>query len=395
MTLPPLFRPLLVCAVLVAGVASPRPASAVQGARETIPVLVSDAKDLQLLAFWVALGGGYFTREGIDVRVVAPDAPAGIASAFKSGVVPVAILPGPAYERLIADRFPLLLVANLFQNDPLVLVMRRDAVKRFDANSASVRRRLDFLRGSKIGVAVSDRARLYQLFHSQGLDANLAAIVGSKGNEILAQFTTGSLDAIYVPPFYAAKAIVEQDGVVYVDPAGGEVPEFGERMVQAVAVTGEFARARSGDVEAIVHALGLAEHAIHFQPDVATAALVRALPEVDPKILAVVVKTYAGAVPATPHLEAQLIKREAAFYPVGGDVLDLSGINLETVVANGKEYRVATSSKRAAHGRPAPHAASRRVLGLLAGLALALVLVVVLMDQREPRDGKARAARET
>ena len=381
---------LLVCLVLMVGVASPRPAAAAQGGRQTIPVLVPEAKDLELLAFWVALGGGYFAREGIDVRVVTPDSPASVGKAFRSGAAPVAVLPGPAYERLIADRFPLLLVANLLQNEPLELVMRRDAADRLKLNSGTpVRRRLGTLRGVKIGVTVPDRARLYQLFHAEGLDANIADIVARKGDELLAEFSASNVDALFVPPLYAAKALAEHDGVVYVDTAGGEVAALAERLVEALAVTSEFARARPGDVQAFVRALARAEHVLHFEPNAATEAIARAIPDADRKVLARVVATYSRAIPATPHVEAQLIKREAAFYPAGDDTLDLSGALLESFVFNGKDYETASSGRGAG---VASGASPRRVLALLGALALVIALLVVLADQREKRkDGQPQA----
>jgi NitT/TauT family transport system substrate-binding protein len=389
--LSPLLRTLLVCSVvMIAGIASPRPAAAVQGGRPTIPVLVPDAKGLEGFAFWVALGGGYFAREGIDVRVVTPESPpssSALVKSFRGGAAPVAVLPGPAYERLVADRFPVLLVANILQNDPLELVVRREVADNLKLSSGTpVRQRLGALRGAKIGVSVADRVRLYQLFHAEGLDANLAGIVVRKGDELLAEFSGGKVDALFVPPLYAAKALADRDGVVYVDTAGGEVPAFADRLVQALAVTSEFARAHPGDVQAFVRALAKAEHVLHFEPNVATEAIVRAIPDADRKVVARAVATYLRAIPATPHVEARLIKREAAFYPAGDDTLDLSGIDLESFVLNGVGYESASRNKGllAASG-----SSPRRVLALLGAFALALALLVVLADQREARkDGE-------
>src|ERR1700719_1932785 len=88
------------CAFVVATVLAPRPARAAQAGRHSVDVLVADAGNLQILAFWVALGGGYFAREGLDVHVVAPDG-SSIERAFTAGGARVAVLSGPEYERLI------------------------------------------------------------------------------------------------------------------------------------------------------------------------------------------------------------------------------------------------------------------------------------------------------
>jgi ABC-type nitrate/sulfonate/bicarbonate transport system substrate-binding protein len=381
------FCTLLVCSLVLAALGLPRAAQATQTAREPISVLVSDAKDLQLLAFWVALGGGYFAREGLDVRVVATDVPtpAALVSGVKAGA-PVAILPGSAYERLIADRYPVLLVANLLQNDPLDIVLRHDAANNFEVNSGlTLQRRLALLRGAKLGVTVGDRARLYQLFRAEGLDANLATIVIRKGNELLAEFAANTLDAIYAPPLLTVRALVERDGILYADPAGGEVPAFGERLVEALAVSSDFARTRGGEVEALVRAIGRAEHTLHFEPNAAIEALGRALPDLGPKVTAKVVATYARAVPATPHLEAGQIRREAKFYPVGDDKLDLTGVDLESAVFNGKDYLARSRAGTSGGAAGSRRAGSRMLVVLLGALALALAFLVVVFDQRESR----------
>lgn len=382
MALRPILRALLLGVALVVTLASPRAASAAPGGRQTVPVLVPEAGDLQLLPFWVALGGGYFAREGLDVRVVTPAPRDTLVSSFKGGAAPVAVLPGPAYERLVADRFPLLLVANLLQNDPHALVLRREPAERLNlSHGTPVRRRLDALRGIRIGVTVPDRAGLYGLFRGEGLDANIAEIVPRTGDEQIDAFAANNLDAIYVAPLYAAKAVVEHDGVVYVDPSAGEVPALSDRLVQALAVTSDFARARPRDIEALVRAVARAEHVVHFEPAAATDAVLRALPEANRRIVARVVATFGRAVPATPHVEAQLVKREAAFYPVGEDSLDLTGVDLDSVVLDVKGLPTASAAGQttAASGWSSP----RRVLALLGAFALALVLLVVLMDQRE------------
>ncbi len=86
-------------------------------------------------------------------------------------------MPGNDYERLISDRFALVLVANLLQNEPCELVVRRDLANRLHVPAGkSVHQRLNALKSVSIAVASRDQAKLYELFHSQGLDANLVQI---------------------------------------------------------------------------------------------------------------------------------------------------------------------------------------------------------------------------
>jgi ABC-type nitrate/sulfonate/bicarbonate transport system substrate-binding protein len=373
---------LLVCSLLVACVVLPRSARASGGERRAVTVLVPDARDLRFLAFWVALGSGSFAREGLDVNVIAASSPAAARTTFMTGPAPVALLLGPDYERLVSDRFPFVLAANLLQNDPTELVLRRDVVNRLQINERMpVAQRLSLLRGITIGVAVPDRGHLYQLFRSQGSDADIAQMSVRKGEGQVAALEAGEIDAAYVATPFVEQAL-DHDAVVVVDAAAGEIPAFSERMLAALAVTSAFATARAADVQALVRGIAKAEHVIHFEPGAATQAILRAVPSVTPPHAARLVALYARAVPATPHVEAQLITRESAFYPVGADVLNLKGVDLQSYVL-ASQPAVAGGGTRTSAPASASTGTSHNVPALLGVFALLIALLVVIADQRE------------
>ena len=120
-----------------------------------VKVLVPEAGNLQLVAFYVALGAGYFAREGLDVVPVSPSSPALAQGAFTNGEAPAALLPAPIYERLLEERFPFFLAANLLENDPIDLVVPR-AIAEAHGLAGRVRLpladRLRAMRGLRIGV---------------------------------------------------------------------------------------------------------------------------------------------------------------------------------------------------------------------------------------------------
>jgi ABC-type nitrate/sulfonate/bicarbonate transport system substrate-binding protein len=370
---------LFTCSIVVAVALPPRPALAVQGGRRSVEVLVPEAGNLQLLAFWVALGGGYFGREGLDVRAVTPDPQTHVETVFAGGQAPVAILSGPEYERLIAAGFPFQIAANLLQNDPLELVMRREVANRLHLHEKMpLRRRLEALRSVSLGVTIQDRARLYALFHSEGLDANSAQLELRTPEEMLDGFVPGQLDVIYTQTPYVERALLEKDGMVLVDAAAGDVPSFSDRMIQALAVTRTFAATRPEDAQALVRAVAKAEHVIHAQPALAVQAVEAALPKLDPRRVARAVSVYSRAVPPTPHVEALLIKREAAFYPVGGTPLDLSAAPLDSFVLASnqifhEEVSAGSSPRRS-------HRGSLIALSLL--LVLGMAFLFLFVDQR-------------
>ena len=368
-----------------------RPALAAPGGRHTVDVLVPEAQSLQLLAFWVALGGGYFAREGLDVRVVLPDSPAHLRSSFAGGGAPVAVLGGPDYERLMADGFPLVLVANLLQNNPLVLVMRHEVATRMGLHERlPVRRRLDALRSVSASRLRTARASPSSSTR-RGSTRTSPRSSSARGDRSSSKASRRETSSSFTPRRRdLERALVDDDGVVLVDPAGGEIEKFSERMIEALAVTRAFTSAHPEDVQRLVRALARAERAIHHEPALAMKAILSALPKLDAKHVAKLVSLYSRAVPPTPHVEAQLVKREAAFYPAGGQPLDLSSVNLEAFLFAGSE--VLPGAKDAGIPVGAAPRGSFVVVAALV-LALAIAAVFLFLDQRdEPKDLSRGAA---
>ena len=144
----------------------------IQGPRTRVR-MVLPSQNLQFMAFWVALAGGLFLAEGLDVDVAVAAEPLDAPIAFRAGVAEVGILPPPLYLRLIADRCPVVVCANLLRNDPLNIVLTRPAAARVGITAGlpvaeAVRR----LRGLRIGVAPGPTDRLQALCAWAGIGAS-------------------------------------------------------------------------------------------------------------------------------------------------------------------------------------------------------------------------------
>ncbi len=318
----------LTCSVLVPGTASASPP------RTAVSVLVPEAGNLQLLPFYVALGAGYFAREGLDVSLVSPPAPALAQGYFTNGAAPVALLPAPVYERLIEERFPFLLVANLLANDPIDLVVSREvAASRGLLRPLPLGDRLRALRGLRLGVAPHPRPRLDALFASQGLEVEslleVVIVPGRAQDEALA---SGDVDALYTHTPFLENAVVDQGAVVLVGQSRGDVPALAGRQIHALAVTRAFDRSDPAAVRSLVAAIARAEVLVHSTPRDATESVLRAQPTRDRAHVEQIVALYAPAVPATPRVSARAIAKELAFYPDAASVPQLGGIDLTQFV---------------------------------------------------------------
>jgi ABC-type nitrate/sulfonate/bicarbonate transport system substrate-binding protein len=301
-----------------------------------VKVLVPEAGNLQLVAFYVALGAGYFAREGLDVVPVSPSSPALAQGAFTNGEAPAALLPAPIYERLLEERFPFFLAANLLENDPIDLVVPR-AIAEAHGLAGRVRLpladRLRAMRGLRIGVGPHPRPRLVALFASQGLDVDaVATVVVVPGKEQNAALAAGEVDALYTHTPFLENALLDQAAVVVVDQAGGEVRELTGRQIHVLAVTRALEETQPRVVRALVDAIAQGEALVHADPRATVDAVLKALPSRDRAHVEKLLTLYAPAVPHTPRVSLSAIARELDFYPEGGERPNLTGIDLARFV---------------------------------------------------------------
>jgi ABC-type nitrate/sulfonate/bicarbonate transport system substrate-binding protein len=311
-------------------------AAALGDASESVPVVLADPDNLQDLPFFVALGAGYFRDEGLTVTIQTPDAPSETTKLLHAGTQQVAVLPPPIYLQLIADHFPMRIVANLLKNDPINLVVRRSLVEaRHIPIKATVHDRLAALSGLRLGVAPGPVSRLRALFKSQGLDADkvltIVPLMGQQQNEA---FATGQVDALYAHTPYLERAMVQQGAVLVINQSAGEVPQLATRMIHALIVSDAMARQRPKTVAKLVHALARAERLVHSDGKQAVRALLQALPSRPSELLEQIVQIYAPAVPETPEISRDGLRSALTLFPATRVAPQLSDAELDEHIDN-------------------------------------------------------------
>ncbi len=359
---------------------TPPGASAPSAPAARVHVLVPDGDNLQYLAYWVAQGAGYFADEGVAPELLVPELPAQAIAKMIAGEAPVAVLPPPVYLQLVADRFPIELVANLLQNDPIDLVVRRSIFEeRGMRSTAPLRDRLLSLRGLRVCVAPGPPTRLRALFASEGLDADATIkVVIRHGKDQNDAFAHDQCDALYAHTPYVETALDDQDAVVLVNQSAGDAPPLAMRQIHALAVRTEFLESHRPIVVAMVRALARAEKLVHDDRDAAEDAVMRALPALDRRHVHTIVGLYQPAVPATPRVSTDGLAPALALFPASRKAPSLAGVPLEQFVAPD----VLDEALRPPGAPPAPPPSSaprpwpRRVgaIALVAALAAALAL---------------------
>jgi ABC-type nitrate/sulfonate/bicarbonate transport system substrate-binding protein len=347
------------------------------GAAEKLKVAVREPDNLEYLAFWAAKAGGSFERQGIDVEIVHPPklvrrSPLLDVSLAK-GEADAAIASPPIYLRMIAAKSPIVVVANLSQNDPFALVVRPPVMReRKISDSAPVGERLTALKGASLLVPPAAYGRLRALLASQAMDVGKDVKTWPLlSKDEAAPFAKESTEGAYLASPLLEKSVATGEAVVVVNQARAEVPSLANRQTNVFLVSGKMWTERRDVVRAAVRAIADAEVRIHtHQPEVVDA-LAREFPSRDRRELETIVRLYEPGVPATPEVRAEDLAPARALIAEGVPKPDLTGIDLAAYV----------SAEPITAAKPAP--SSRRWLPLiLAVLALSGVTFIIRRRRR-------------
>jgi NitT/TauT family transport system substrate-binding protein len=300
-----------------------------------VRVIVPTRDNLQYMSFWVAKGAGYFRDENIQLILLIPPEPVLAKEMFIQKDAQVAVFSPPMYLELIAEQVPILLVANLLQNDPINLVVRRSVFdQRAMSLEAPIAERMRGLEGLRIGIAPNPPTRLRALFAQYGMDADRdVKIVTLRGREQNAGFDDDRVDALYAHTPYLERAIVDQDAVLLINQSAGEVPNLWLRQIHAVTFGRQFAEANPSIALSMTRAIYRAQQLIHSDPAAAVEALYTEFPSRNRQHLETIVRIYAPAVPESPDVSIDGLKPALSMFPATRRVPTLDGLDLSAFVA--------------------------------------------------------------
>ena len=328
-----------------------RPAHALEHLKVSVP----DKDNLQYLTFWFAKAGACFEREGLELEVVSPSDPKNanaVDAMIEKGEVDAAVLPPTAYLPMVARKAPIVIVANLFANDPYGLLVRRDVAEaRKVTADTPIHDRLSGLRGAKVGVPPAAFGRLRELFATQGLDSakDLEPVVLLARDHKTA-LEDKRVDALYIASPLLEKGAVDADSLVLFAQARGEVPALASRQTNVLAVSRHMMEQRRDVVTSAVRAILEAETRIHAAQGEVVDALAREFPARDRREIEAAVRLYAPAVPRTPDVRAEDLTPTTKLFPESVPKPELSGVSLADFVAP-EIARDAASSHGQTRGR--------------------------------------------
>jgi ABC-type nitrate/sulfonate/bicarbonate transport system substrate-binding protein len=277
------------------------------------------------------------------------------------------------YLELIAEKYPLSLVCNLLQNDPINLVVSKEAWEsRKLSRGAPVGERLRAIKGLRVGVAPNPPARMRALFKAYGFDADkdveMKIFHGAEQNDALAR---GDVDALFAHTPYVERALVDQGAQLLVHISGGEAPALAARQIHALVFSKKLLDGSPATAASMARAIARAEALVHADRAATTTALTKDFPSLDPRHVRAIVDLYEPAIPATPEVTADGLVPALALFPASRPAPSLDGIDLNAYVA--------PSFAREASK---PRSSRAAWIGAAAGGAVVLLWIVVRRRKR-------------
>ena len=316
---------------------APAAAAVASSGPDKVRVFLADPDNLQFINFWVARGAGLFAAQGLDVELVFPPQSGKGNQFLIKGKADVAVMPRPTYLQLIDQGQPVLVFANLLQNDPINLVLRRNlAEQRKLSLDMPLKARLEGLKGLRVGVAPGPPTRLKELFKSVGMDADtdirMVLVRGPDQNEA---FEQDRVDALYAHTPYVEKALVAQGAVLIVNQSAGEAPSLAGREIHGMVTTRAFALEHPDILVRVTRAVYQAQQLIHSDLQATRQAILASGVELEfPEGLDTILALYAPAVPYTPAVSVEGARRELELYPAKHKAPELSDAELAAHVDN-------------------------------------------------------------
>jgi NitT/TauT family transport system substrate-binding protein len=314
------------------------PSASIAARREFTPVTIEvpGKTNLQFFTLWVALGSGFFQAEGLEPRVVVDDTPRNAGALLLSGKADVALLPPPMFLGRMAEEKPIVLFASLLANDPINLVLRKEVADARNVPArASLRERLQAVKGLRIGVAGEPPPRLRALFASVGMDADRdIQIVIVDGPGQVQAFAEKKVDGLFAHTPYLETVLVNHQAVLIAETSRGEVPILTDGQIHALATTRENAASKPDLIAAVTRAIYRAQKRIHSDGKATVDAIIASgAANGDRSLIEAIVAIYGSAVPQTPRISLSGIERDATLYPAHPAAPDFKRVRAADYVA--------------------------------------------------------------
>ena len=297
----------------------------VAGAQQKLDKLTitSGGDGMHYFPFYVARGGGFFAKEGIDADWVNVNSGTRQAASIMGGsadMTPMAFLHVIKARGEGAD---IVAIGDVFDVYGMTIVLSNEAIARKGIKlDMSTDEKVKRLEGLKIGISSpgsSTDALIRSVLVARGYDPDktVSLLPFGAGTSILAAFEKKLTDGVvYVAPI---PEIIEQKGLgkTIINPFKNEVPEL-VNVPYVVAATSRATLEKKPELmRRAMRALAKAMDFAQTHPAETAKIMRQYFPDLDETLFQTVVETYRKATPRSPVLTREQVDKTVAWMNIG------------------------------------------------------------------------------
>ena len=294
-------------ALLVAHAVAPV-VSAAEKVKVTLP-----AAAVTFASLYHAKTAGYFEQEGLDVEVVTVPG-GGCLQALIARDSQVCLAPATYQMQAYEKGQPLLATGTILTRNAINVVMHKDVAREKGITEKSpLADKIKALKGLKVsGVAVgsfSYQVLLYYLLKA-GLDPqkDVQMIGIGAGPAMVLALEQRKIDVFATGTPIPDAAVARGIGVMVVDNAAGEDPDFSEFMMNAVVVHPDYLRTNGETIRRFNRALNRASNWLLDQPaEAGVASMKPFLGRLDDKVILEGLQKTRLGIPRTPRISERAL----------------------------------------------------------------------------------------
>ena len=274
---------------------------------------------LQFSLQHLALGGGFYKEEGLDVGVVDVGSGPRQAAALMGGSSEFTSLGFIHVLKSISEGGTLVAIAPSLNLLDIQLVLGNDALQKTGITTAMpLDERVKKLKGLKLAITTPGSTTdtwLRSLLKVRGLDADKDVVVQpiAGGTPMLAALSKKATEGMVWGAPQTHEAVQQGIGKIVVDPFAETIPEIAGVPYTVIITSRDTLKKKPEVLRAAVRALTKAMKFARENPDGARAILHKDFPEIAEPILAKAWRDYQKAIPTSPMITPEQVEKTQAW----------------------------------------------------------------------------------
>ncbi|MGN6572144.1 MAG: ABC transporter substrate-binding protein [Pseudolabrys sp.] len=285
--------------------------------------ITSGGDGMHYFPFYIARGGGFFEKNGIDAEWVNVNSGTRQAASILGGSADMTPM---AFFHVIKARgegADMVAISDVFDVYGMTIALSNEAIAKQGIKlDMPIDEKVKRLAGLKIGISSpgsSTDALIRSVLVARGYDPDktVSLVPFGAGSSILAAFEKKLTDGVvYVAP---VPEIIEQKGLgkTVINPFKNDVPELVDVPFVVTATSRATLQKKPDLMRRAMKALAEAMEFAHKNPEETAKIMRKYFPDIDAAVFPQVVETYRKASPRSPVLTQQHVDKTVAWMNIG------------------------------------------------------------------------------